>query len=32
MEQVREWVLRARFDLIDETAGDEYGHFLAQKQ
>jgi SAM-dependent methyltransferase len=28
IEQVKEWVQLARFRLIDETAGDEYHHFL----
>ena len=31
IEQVKEWVLRAEFHLIDETAGDEYHHFLVQR-
>ena len=32
IEQVKEWMQRAQFRLIDETVGDEYHHFLAQKQ
>ena len=32
IEQVKEWVEPARFHLIDEIVGDEYHHFLAQKQ
>lgn len=32
IEQVKEWVRRAPFHLIDETVGDEYHHFLVQKQ
>jgi SAM-dependent methyltransferase len=31
IDQVKQWVQRARFRLIDETAGDEYHHFLVQK-
>lgn len=32
IEQVREWVRLTHFDLIDETAGDDYQHFLVQKR
>jgi SAM-dependent methyltransferase len=32
IEQVREWVQKSRFDLVDETAGDEYQHFLVRKR
>ena len=31
IEQVRAWVQLAHFRLIDETAGDEYHHFLVQE-
>jgi len=31
VEQVKEWLQLGRFHLIDETAGDEYHHFLVQK-
>ena len=31
MEQVREWARQAGFHLIDDAPGDEYHHFLAQK-
>jgi cyclopropane fatty-acyl-phospholipid synthase-like methyltransferase len=30
--QVKEWVLGAQFQLIEDTAGDEYHHFLAQRR
>jgi cyclopropane fatty-acyl-phospholipid synthase-like methyltransferase len=29
--QVKEWVRRAQFRLLDDTAGQEYHHFLVQK-
>ena len=32
MEQVREWVSVAQFHFLEETVGDEYNHFLVQKQ
>ena len=32
IEHVKEWVQQAGFHLIDETVGDEYHHFLVQKQ
>jgi SAM-dependent methyltransferase len=32
IEKVKEWVQLARFHLIDETVGDDYHHFLVQKQ
>jgi cyclopropane fatty-acyl-phospholipid synthase-like methyltransferase len=32
IEQVKEWVQLARFRLSDETVGDEYHHFLVQRQ
>ena len=32
IEQVKEWAQQAGFRLIDETVGDEYHHFLVQKQ
>ena len=31
IEQVKEWVQKAQFELIDETAGDLYQHFLVRK-
>ena len=31
IEQVEEWVLRAHFHPIEDTAGDEYHHFLVRK-
>ena len=31
IEQVRDWIQLAHFRLIDETAGDEYHHFLVQE-
>ena len=31
VEQVREWLRLARFRLVEETTGDGYHHFLAQK-
>ncbi len=31
IEQVKEWVGKAGFELIDNLAGDEYHHFLVQK-
>lgn len=32
LEQVREWIQSAGFQLIEEAAGDGYHHFLIQKQ
>ena len=32
IEQVKEWVHLARFHPIEETVGDDYHHFLVQKQ
>jgi cyclopropane fatty-acyl-phospholipid synthase-like methyltransferase len=32
LEQVRAWAQAAGFSLIDETVGEEYHHFLAQKR
>jgi SAM-dependent methyltransferase len=32
IEQVREWVQQAGFRLIEEMVGDDYHHFLVQKQ
>ena len=32
IEQVKEWVRLAHLHLVDETVGDEYHHFLVQKQ
>ena len=32
IEQVRKWVRLARFELVDETVGDLYHHFLLKKQ
>jgi SAM-dependent methyltransferase len=31
IEQVKDWLQRAGFHLIDETVGDEYHHFVVQK-
>lgn len=31
IERVREWVRLARFELVEETVGDLYQHFLVQK-
>jgi SAM-dependent methyltransferase len=31
VEQVKAWVLRAQFHLIEDAVGDEYRHFLVQK-
>jgi SAM-dependent methyltransferase len=31
VDQVREWVSRARFHLVEEAVGDDYHHFLVQK-
>lgn len=28
IDQVREWVLLTQFNLIEDTVGDEYHHFL----
>lgn len=32
IEHVREWVQQARFELVEETVGDLYHHFLVQKR
>ena len=32
IEHVKEWLQRAGFHLIDETVGDEYHHFVVQKE
>jgi len=31
IEQVKEWLQRAGFHLLDETVGDEYHHFVVRK-
>jgi len=31
MEQVREWVRQAGFNLVEESTGDEYQHYLVRK-
>lgn len=31
IKQVKEWVRRAEFHLIEDAVGDEYHHFLVQK-
>jgi hypothetical protein len=31
IEQVRSWAGAAQLDILEETVGDEYHHFLAQK-
>jgi hypothetical protein len=32
IEQVKEWLHQARFELVDEAVGDDYHHFLVRKQ
>lgn len=32
IEQVKEWLLRAQFDLVEDAVEDEYHHFLVRKQ